>query len=393
MLSRSHVLRALAAAGGAFGTFEQRATSQGLYYRELLRRYEQLSVDQVLAAVQQVRRPGALPTEERVAGRSVALPFAPRWSDHQAARGWALSKLAGVTTIAVDGSQVTPDASFSIPLGAIQIGWFENPHCGEQRYVKDLLFELVTPEDLASITGNPRSFPEQIVGLVRFERECAQLQELMYRAARCGIEALALFDGSFIISFASQVAPELRQRYARAAQAVLRCSQDTGVAVLGYVDSSYASDLAELLRHTSGELEAPQVTDARLLAGLLRWGDRTEWWTCARDDGLGDEPGLTEHYADVCFCYLRATSNLPPARVEVPRWLVEQKRADRALDLLRAECVVGLGYPYAIETADALAVITAQDRDRFYALVQEHLAAQGIALHYARKAASKRVRR
>ena len=31
---------------------------------------------------------------------------------------------------------------------------------------------------------------------------------------------------------------------------------------------------------------------------------------------------------------------------------------ERVVDVVRAECVAGTGYPYAMETADALAVIT-----------------------------------
>lgn len=392
MLSRTHVLRALAEAANAFGVYEARASEQAQRYGELLRRYQALSAEQVRTAVQGVPQPGALPTAERVAGRAATLSFGARWTDHRQARTWARERLEGVLTIAVDGSQITPDPAFSIPLGAIQIGWFENPHCGAERYVKDIAFELVTPQDLAAPTGNPFSFPEQLVGLRRFERECAQLQELMYRAADTGRETLALLDGSFIISFATQVAPELQLRYARAAQAVLRCSHETGVPVVGYVDSSAARDVTNLLRYLGSEVDEPQISDAHLLSAGMRWGDRSEFWVCARADRFVDE-ALTAHYADVCMCYLKATSHLPPARVELPRWLVEQGGAERALDLLRAECIVGLGYPYAIETADALAVITMQDRERFYALVQAHLAEQGVPLRYARKAASKRVRR
>jgi len=63
------------------------------------------------------------------------------------------------------------------------------------------------------------------------------------------------------------------------------------------------------------------------------------------------------------------------------------------MDLVRAECVVGAGYPYAVETADAAAVITQQDRQRFYALFQQFVESQGIPLTLARKAASKLGRR
>jgi hypothetical protein len=63
------------------------------------------------------------------------------------------------------------------------------------------------------------------------------------------------------------------------------------------------------------------------------------------------------------------------------------------IDLVRAECVVGTGYPYAIETADALAVISQQDRQRFHALFEQFATRTGLGLTRARKALSKQARR
>ena len=77
----------------------------------------------------------------------------------------------------------------------------------------------------------------------------------------------------------------------------------------------------------------------------------------------------------------------------MPKWLVEAGRAEEIIDLVRAECVVGTGYPYAIETADALAVISTQDRQRFYALFQQFAEREGLGLTLARKARSKQSRR
>jgi hypothetical protein len=61
--------------------------------------------------------------------------------------------------------------------------------------------------------------------------------------------------------------------------------------------------------------------------------------------------------------------------------------------VVRAECIVGTGYPYAIETADALAVITMQDRERFYGVLQDFVRANRINWTFSRKALSKRGRR
>jgi hypothetical protein len=61
--------------------------------------------------------------------------------------------------------------------------------------------------------------------------------------------------------------------------------------------------------------------------------------------------------------------------------------------MVRAECIVGTGYPYALETADAVAVIDLQDRERFFRLVQRFTEQSGISLRVSRKSSSKRSRR
>ena len=90
---------------------------------------------------------------------------------------------------------------------------------------------------------------------------------------------------------------------------------------------------------------------------------------------------------------MRLSRDRVPARIEMPHWLVEEGLADDVLDLVRAECVVGSGYPYAVETADALAVISHADRERFYSLFEQFAHQSGLSLVQARKAASKRTRR
>jgi hypothetical protein len=63
------------------------------------------------------------------------------------------------------------------------------------------------------------------------------------------------------------------------------------------------------------------------------------------------------------------------------------------LDVVRAEVIAGQGYPYAIETADAVSVITMQDRAEFYAQFQEFMEKQGLKFTFSTKAVSKSRRR
>ena len=123
----------------------------------------------------------------------------------------------------------------------------------------------------------------------------------------------------------------------------------------------------------------------------LRATPRTAF-TCARDDQVLPVDG-EKYYDQVCFVYLKTTADRPPARLELPRWLLEEGELEHTLDVVRAECVVGNGYPYAVETADAVAVITMQDRERFYRVFQEFAETEGLPLRFSRKAMSKRGRR
>ena len=143
-----------------------------------------------------------------------------------------------------------------------------------------------------------------------------------------------------------------------------------------------------------GETVAPTISDGALLRRQMSWGDRTEAFVCARDDKLNERANQSLRYYDrVHFLYLKTTAHNAPSRLDLPAWLLEEDLLDWVVDVVRAECVVGTGYPYAVETADAVAVITMQDRERFYRVFQEFVDKMGLGLRYSRKAYSKRGRR
>jgi len=191
------------------------------------------------------------------------------------------------------------------------------------------------------------------------------------------------------------MAPAHAQTYIRAVRQLLACSEQYQVPLVGFVDSSLSKDLVTLLEVLHHQPNALRQTDGSLIraAALLpNWGDRTPFFINARDDRL-TRSGQGVFYAEVAFTYIQLATGRPPARLEIPHWMVEMGKADDAVDLVRAECVVGMGYPYAIETADALAVISQQDRQRFYALFEQFAQRTGLPLTQARKALSKQIRR
>jgi hypothetical protein len=63
------------------------------------------------------------------------------------------------------------------------------------------------------------------------------------------------------------------------------------------------------------------------------------------------------------------------------------------IDWVKAEVIVGGGYPYAIETADQTAVLQTSDRQMFYQILQDWAEQTELRLRFSRKMVSKVRRR
>jgi hypothetical protein len=409
MLSPAHVMSALERKRDRLSAYDRLSSEERARYSEALERLAALDCDAVWRQLGLIDRPGARTTVERVAGAPVVRRFTQTWNHHGTAREWALDVLRDRVTVAVDGSEISPSRDYSIPVGAVQVARFVNPHCAGNNYVKDIVFDILPPDELMG-EANVDGFPDQQVKLRRFALECQLLTEEMERLAGQKPLPVCFFDGSLVISFAANLPESLRRRYLAAITELLHTSQATGVPLVGYIDTSYARDLVTMLYCLFHPLPSePGISDAALLRGAgmrgagmrgagmrgaMGWGDRSEALVCARDDELATKLSADEHYYErVHFLYLKTTAANPPARLDLPTWVLEAGLLEEVLDVVRAECVVGVGYPYAVETADATAVITARDRERFYGILQEFVDRLGVELRYSRKALSKRGRR
>jgi hypothetical protein len=367
---------------------------------------------------------GARPTAEygrwiaATAERIPALRSGQRFASHEDARSWA-ERLRGVTTFAVDGSQLPPWRDASLPVALAQAGLFENPHLPPQPYIKDITVRLITPDELAgdepeasdARAAADTGYSSRFVQLRRFELEIETLIARMEhhdarRAALTAVGAVAplvvaFYDGSLIVSFALKAPPPYRERYVGAARRLLEASARCRVPLVAYIDTSYARDALAMLRTLAGPdsllPETRGLSDPALWRGELEWGDRTPAFLSARYDL--ERMGYAESGADgsagveVGFVYFQAALDRPPARLEFPRWQLDAGLLDQVMEVVRAEVIAGTGYPYPIEAADAVAVISAHDRAAFYALFQSFAEREGLRLSFSRKALSKSRRR
>ncbi len=346
--------------------------------------------------------------DQTTARTSPTYPFGRMFANHEQAREWA-ECIEGITTLAVDGSQLQPWRDASIPVALIQVGFFANPHARGRPYTKDVRMEVLSPDEIMEEAKNesidPDSYPysEMQVTLRRYllevETLCNQMEQYAH-ARRRGDPAyspVVFFDGSLVVSFALTMPSPYRERYISAAVSLLHTSEEQRVPLIGYIDTSYARDIITMLRRLGTMQPEPvlretkKIHDALLWQGRLSWGDRTPAMICARGDIL---EGYGPYRESVAFCYLQTSSHRPPARLEFPRWMIDDGVLEPVLDVVRAEIIAGgYGYPYAIETADAVSVITAQDRLEFYAQFQEFIERQGLKFTFSTKAASKSRRR
>ena len=386
--------------------FRRFAASQASDLTDYLHKLKQLN-ETPYAEIQKEltdKNAGAIPSGELDESKTFSVSFAESWTNHEAARGWANEILKNRTTFAADGSQLYSEREVSLPVGAIQIGWFENPHDATRRYEKNAYFEILSPEVLLQEQQEPVN-PETRVGERRFHAEVEKAGDFLRKKKgwreRGERMPLAFFDGTLLVSF-SLPQTDLQETFIKRMVALVKLSRETEVPIIGYVDRSYARDLMNLLDTLAGAQTSKKQTlyDANILHAstgnfsqtLTNWGDRTCFCFSKRQ---GLSAFLDEETGEplVGFTYLQTTSEGAPARIDVPAWIYEKGFLNELLDVVRAECVIGLGYPYALETADQTAVITMRDREIFLRALQDFAQREKLNFNVSRKAESKGRRR
>jgi hypothetical protein len=245
------------------------------------------------------------------------------------------------------------------------------------------------------------------VGLRRVEKELEAVRAFLKRRAgwqeRKERVPVAFFDGTLLLSTSRMRGEALKSNpYIAAIAETVRVSRETKVPLVGYIDQSYARDITRMIDVIAKRrMQTPTVFDAQIFSTsdanatplFARWGDRSVFCECLRE-------GLTEEFRDeagkplVGFLYLQTTApGSTPARLDIPTWVAEEDLIDDVADAVRAECVVGNGYPYALETADEAAVITIRDREQFLRAVQDFAEVNELPFRVSRKAVSKMHRR
>ena len=373
-----------------FMSYDKTALQELQQYRMALAKMSQQSSASLHEILKGMKSCGALPLEPLGTHPDWVIPSKLTWQSREQSLEWVRDRLTGISTFAVDGSQIYPSKDISVPVALVQIGWYENFHLPSGIYEKDIDLDVMTPNDLRVGRGD---LADRKVNLRRFEMETDRL--IQYMDERAGCETcLAFFDGSLVATFAEAFDEETRNFYVKCICKLLQASEHYRVPLVSYIDTSSAHDLTEMLRRLGNLPETKSIHDAQLLnrtqSHTMEWGDRTPLFLCQRS-------GILDHYGDqadkVAFTYLKTNKDSYPVRLELPVWIYEAGWHERIINWVRAEVVIGSGYPYVIETADQVAVLKNDDRQVFYRLLQEWADQEDLKLRLSRKMVSKARRR
>lgn len=391
-LKPSQVLATLQAKQADFRVFNQKTLSILQDYRTALEKASQQSEEVLAKDLKHQTSIGARPLEPLGSFPNWVVPSNLVWQSREQSLTWVRDRLVGVSTFAVDGSQIFPSKDLSIPVALVQVGWFENPHLPMGTYDKDVVLDIMTPIDLQA--GDYRRPVEQQVNMRRFQMETERLIQYMEARSNCQT-CLVFFDGSLVATYAEAFDPESRACYVDCLVRLLRTSQEQRVPLVAYVDTSQARDLTCMLQRLFELPEVASLHDAQLLAASMQWGDRTPLFRCDRGSD-GCNQGILADYQEqaqaIAFTYLK-THDGYPARIELPTWVYEAGLLERVIDWVRGEVIIGGGYPYVIETADQVAVLRAEDRQAFYRVLQDWAKDENLKLRFSRKMVSKVHRR
>ena len=396
-LKPSQILSQLNARRSEFSRFEEETFRLIEIYQKALAEAIALPTDELQTRLAAKPGCGAIPLELLDEFKSWILACGLKWETREQSNAWVREQLSGVSTFAVDGSQIYPGKDLSIPVALVQIGWFENLHTEAGQYFKDIESYIMTPQDL-KVDRLGGAVADRKVNMRRFEMETQRIID--YFEEHEGMEdALAFFDGSLVASFAEAFDQETQATYVRCVLNLLDASEHFKVPVVAYIDTSTARDLTGMLQSLFALPDNKSIHDAKLLDKFyankkciqsMEWGDRTPIFRCARS-GILDVYG--KHADRIAFTYLKTNRDGLPARLELPMWVYDAGRAEQIINWVRGEVAIGGGYPYVIETADQVAVVQSGDRQMFFRILQDWAEKENLKLRLSRKMVSKARRR
>jgi hypothetical protein len=302
-----------------------------------------------------------------------------------ASRYPAPASVKEATLIAADGSQVNPDRHTAVQFGLINIGAIIMRLNSGQTPEISTESELLYGDDLLP-NGVPMS--DGMVALQRDLKERAKLEQLSK-----GIEGtiVTFTDGPIELWGAKGDDAQAYSDFVEKYKTILSRLQARGVITAGYVDKPSADLVVRLLEIAMADNE--QIQKLREFHPLRGVSDR--WLFGERENPLlppghrsavfkiqssseKNYKGLLELH----FFYLNVGSDGHPwpVRVEVPKWVADDKEKLNLLHAVLVEQCRMMGhkpYPYLLNRAHEIAVVKNEEKQQIEQLLSMELRKQG----------------
>ena len=289
------------------------------------------------------------------------------------------------TLIAADGSQINPDRHASVQFGLINVGAITMKlNSGEAPEIATES-ELLFGDDLLP-NGIPLSD-----GMVALKRDLAERIKLDDLSKRIKGDVVTFTDGPIELWGAKGEDANSYEDFIKKYLTVLSRLQDRGVVTAGYVDKPSADLVVRLLEIALADNEQLQhlrefhplraVSDRWLFGEkenpLLKPGHRSAVFKIQSSSDKRYTGALTLH-----FFYLNVgTDGHPyPVRVEIPKWVVEDKEKLNLLHAVLVEQCKIMGskpYPYLLNRAHEIAVVKNEEKQHVEQLLTMELHRQG----------------
>ncbi|MCC7117094.1 MAG: DNA double-strand break repair nuclease NurA [Anaerolineales bacterium] len=274
------------------------------------------------------------------------------------------------TLIAADGSQINPDRHASIQFGLINVGSITMKSNSGATPEVSTDTELIYGDDLFP-NGIPLS-----EGLVALKRDLAERSVLDELSKNLKGEVVTFTDGPIELWGAKGEDLKSFEKYLQKYVGVLSRLQSRGIITTGYVDKPSADLVVRLLEIMLADHEQIQKLRAfhpfrnvsdRWLFGekenpLLKPGERSAVFKIQSSSEKNYTGALALH-----FFYLNVgVEGKPyPVRVEVPRWVVDDKNKLNLLHAVLVQQCQMLGsrpYPYLLHRAHETAVVKQEEK-------------------------------
>lgn len=289
------------------------------------------------------------------------------------------------TLIAADGSQINPDRHAAVQFGLVNVGAIVMQANSSAAPLTETESVLLYGDDLLP-NGIPMS-----EGMVALRRDLAERQKLDELSKGIEGAVVTFTDGPIELWSAKGEDASAYEDFIEKYKGVLSRLQARGVVTAGYVDKPSADLVVRLLEIAMADSE--QIQHLREFHPLRGVSDR--WLYGAREKPLlppGHRSAVfriqsssEKRYTGVLslhFFYLNVgTPGHPwPVRVEVPKWVADDKEK---LDLLHAvlveQCKMmgSKPYPYLLNRAHEIAVVKNEEKQQIEQLLALELRKQG----------------